>query len=482
MAVNPLHEVEGAQDHPTPVGMIDDATDNATDNAIDNAVDKTADGTADSAPHSPIEAALQSLIDLNGPALLFESDRLASDLRERCPDAEREISVLLRALDVQVPQDLLSAHTDEDLQSLLPRLAKQLSDRKRLATGASTWAVRTWARALGLSVFATGALPERLYADVVPSALDGRIPPRAWNAESDSGHGGEVGIARLDPKPPRWRPKALALWVTIGTTLVVLIAVIATGLASFRAPPREIPQVTSGKPVVGDGSKRNVGADIKDSAPLKKTVDSVAAPAAPPVIVAIAAPRTIVAGKPSTLTIVYAIGEGKIERIERKVIDGVEAFEPDATMTTRISELPSPKAGTVSYPLEALSAPSRSTIEFTLIDHDGARSAPKSIVLDVVGREPRQGSLDTVAQPVLASRVCTSATCGRVVAVRELGVGETIVGASSSGGSQNARREKTYEVTVLTDNGTTHLLTQAARWKKGARVRVIANTITAVNG
>ena len=335
MAVNPLHEFERAPDVPSaPLGDSDSAGDSPTPGVVA--------GPAD----SPIETALRSLIDLNGPALLFESDRLASDLRERCSDAEREISVLLRALDLQAPHELLGAHTDEDLQSLLPRLAKQLSDRKRLSIEASTWAVRTWARGLGLSVFATGPLPERLYADVV-------VPPAV------------VSPAAMPSTPRRAsrRSKASSLWIAAG---VALVAVIAAGLASFHAPPSASARIAASEPPIEDWKKR------EEIAPVKTTV---------PVIAAIEAPRPVV---------------------------------PEA-----------------------------------------ARSEPKRI------------QLDTVPQARIASRECTSATCGKIVDVREL--------ASSRGG-------KTYEVTIVTDNGTTHLRTQDTRWKKGARVRVIANTIAAVNG
>lgn len=334
MAVNPLHEFERHPDEtPAPLGDPDSAVDSPTPDAVI--------GPAD----SPIETALQSLIDLNGPALLFESDRLAADLRERCPDADREISVLLRALDLQVPQELLGTHTDEDLQSLLPRLAKQLSDRKRLSNEASTWAVRTWARGLGLAVFATGPLPERLYAEVVPpAALSAAAMPSA-------------------ARPGNRRSKASSMWIA---ACVAIVAVIAAGLASFHAPPAASARVVRGEPPIDDRSMREEIAPAKDAAP---------------VIAAIEAPRPVV---------------------------------PEA-----------------------------------------ARS------------EPRRIALDPVPQARIAARECTSATCGKIVDVREL---------AANG------RGKTYEVTILTDNGTTHLRTQETRWKKGARVRVIANTIAAVSG
>src|SRR5215472_10279478 len=96
-----------------------------------------------------IGGTLKSLLDRYGVALLGESARLRGLLQDECPNAKREISVLLQALDERVPQDLLRVHSGEPIGSLSPRLAKRLEDEKSISVHASRWAVNTWAQGLG---------------------------------------------------------------------------------------------------------------------------------------------------------------------------------------------------------------------------------------------------------------------------------------------------------------------------------------------
>lgn len=531
----------------------------------------------------PIEIALTSLIDLHGPSLLFESDRLESDLRDLCPDAEREISVLLTALDEEVPQDLLSVHTDEDLQGHLPRLAQRLTERKGLSPGASNWAVRTWARSLGLAVFATGALPDILYVPaVVPRAVGVRIETEADGADAELGEFLPRRQARAATEGRRFNQSNL--WITMVAAAVALIAI---WFGSFYYK-LAITRVATTEPLVGDGRERDVfvsfessrvgvesvqirfvrgdgpwdrqpstvhvsreaaskgrtpagrismrtakpanatfeyvllAADGKRSAPFEKTFEIAPGPALPPVITEIDVPP-IVAGRPFALTIDYGQGTGRVAEIERKVIASTTTWKPEARMTLTPG-LADTKAGTLSYPFEPIGMASQSTVQFTLLDGDGVRSQPKSVVLDVaapsaravpstrVASSARAVSPDRVApsnriapsdgvvapgrvvssprsNPSVrnASKGCTGATCGRVVAVREVAAQpeESGLGAAASAlfgklfGRPNDRPPKLYQITVRMDNGTTRVMTKTTRMQNGARVRVAGNTIVA---
>lgn len=487
------------------------------------------DATHRSRPDSAIEGALRALLDLYGPAMLFEPDRLATDLRAHHPEAEREIPVLLEALAEQVPQDLLGAHTEADLQDLLPHLIDRLSDRKSLTPAASAWAVRTWARGLGFAVDVAGALPAHLY---VATGLGPAV---------DAGAGASAAPVP-DPERQGSRSRRFLPWLAI---VAALVAGIAVWKGSFDDTP-VITQVTTGTPLIGDGRKREVfvtfeanRADVKNlevrfvrgdgawdrqplsievspaamargrvaagqialrtsrpatatfayvlvaadgepSAPFEKTFEFAPAPTqsaasesarptataieppvtpAGPVITSISVPRPLVAGRAFSVTIAYRDGASKLDRIERKIIESTVRWQP-GTLAVEASTLPRQAPGLVKFPFGALRVASRSTLEFTLVDRDGVRSAPQRATFDVAAPPVRR-----------ASAACTSATCGRVVSVREI--------ALQADGSR--RGERTYEVAVRTDNGTLHLLTQTTRWKPGTRVRVIANTVTKVN-
>ena len=514
MAVNPLHEIGSPLDQATPADPRESA----------------------------IEAALQSLIDLYGPGLLFASGRFERSLRDQFPDAQREISVLVHALAEQVPQELLSVHTDEDLQNLLPQLAQRLSDHLSLTQGAADWAVRTWARGLGLAVFSTGTLPDSLYREgSIAAAVESGIEGATDSAEKALWRRDALVTSRSAEKSGRWRSGPFNLWVTVVATLV---AVIAIWFASFY-DVLEITRVTSSEPLIGDGKMRDVlmaftarrvdvesvqirlvrgdgppdhqaftvrvspeaaaagltgagqiglrtttpstatyeyvliGTDGKRSAPFEKTFAIAAGPAQPPVITAIAVPHDTVAGQPFDLTIAYGQGSGSIAKIERKVIASTVAWQPRIA-TTPTSVLPGPKAGAVTYPFGAIAMPSQSTFAFTLVDINGVRSEPRRVAIDVVAPAP--------PPPRVVSNRCTSATCGRVVAVREVdgkaeasGVGPMVTGFFGRlFGHKTDRAAKLYRITVRMDDGTTQVMSKPTRWPSGARVRVVGNSIVAI--
>jgi hypothetical protein len=83
---------------------------------------------SDSLFNNAVPPALKSLIDRYGAGLLGEPSRLRWLLQDECPQAKKEISVLLLALDERVPQDLLRVYSGEPIQSLSPRLAKRLAE------------------------------------------------------------------------------------------------------------------------------------------------------------------------------------------------------------------------------------------------------------------------------------------------------------------------------------------------------------------
>ena len=144
---------------------------------------------------------------------------------------------------------------------------------------------------------------------------------------------------------------------------------------------------------------------------------------------------------------------------------------------TDTPELRGQKSGAVSYPFEAINTPMQSTFEFTLVDSAGVRSEPKRIVLEVV------------SPPRAAPSGCTSATCGRVVAVSEIKQPapvpdfRTAIKLAFSGAlnREATRSQKTYAITVRMDNGKTQVLRQNTPWRSGARVRVVGNRVAAVN-
>lgn len=421
-----------------------------------------------------IETALKALIDRHGPSILGESGRLKSFLQDECPHAKREISVLMQALDEQVPQDLLRVQSGEPLQSLAPRLAKRLSDQKALAPGASNWAVRTWARGLGISAVAFDPLEASGLGDSV-------VPPAAnegWIDFSVPNRHGDTSFSELPPLsdvPPENASAGTVAkhgnrWLAIGAALLVAVGV----WFGFFYHSLAITRVDAASAVVGDGKKQDVFVSFKPSSDVKgiqvrflrgdgkwdsQPININVAPDAAAQGRAQAGQIGMRTVKPATATFEYVLvaADGKQSEpfqktfeiaagpaqppvigainVPRSIVVGKPfsftiAYENGAgnvvqverkviesnvkwqsdEQTTKMSDLTNPKQGSVTYPFQAMNTPLHSTIEFTLVDADGVRSEPKRVVLDVVPPSVRTANAEVG---------CTASTCGKVVAVRE---------------------------------------------------------------
>lgn len=119
----------------------------ANANGDDMTDDASESGSADAA-----RSALASMIDLHGPALLHEPDRLKRQLDAALPDARRDVELILASLTAEVPHALLAAHSDGQLRALFPQLVDRLVRGTGVERAAATWAVRTWAHALAVAV------------------------------------------------------------------------------------------------------------------------------------------------------------------------------------------------------------------------------------------------------------------------------------------------------------------------------------------
>jgi len=92
---------------------------------------------------------LRKLLEQFGPDLARDSHRLGALLRDECGEYKREISVIMLALEEEVPDALRTA--GGGLAVTIPRLAKGLQEVRAIDENAARWAVDTWAHALGLA-------------------------------------------------------------------------------------------------------------------------------------------------------------------------------------------------------------------------------------------------------------------------------------------------------------------------------------------
>jgi outer membrane lipoprotein SlyB len=380
-----------------------------------------------------VPPALKALVDRFGAELLAEPARLRGLLADEVPQARKEISVLMLALEERVPQDLMRVHSGESASSLTPRLARRLTEEKSLSPDAARWAVNAWAYGMGLEAI----------VDSQP-------------AREEPGFGGAAGAAALaggqaaanqtyDRSLPRPAPVPVppSPWsnrmVQIGAAAVAAI-VIGGGAWWYSTPKLEIARVETagvfignGKPqpvyidfdarnvqvrsvevklVKGDGNwgQTNwkaevtpegpnrvaagtlavntstpitatfeyvlVGADGKRSEPFQRTFDVL-----PPLtITKISVPRSMQVGREFALDIAFQKSAAEVVRIERKVVDSTQPWaQNEVAQQIKIGA----DATSLQYKFEPFAKPTRATLEFTLVDAAGVRSEPVRVALNV---------------------------------------------------------------------------------------------------
>jgi Glycine zipper 2TM domain len=474
---------------------------------------------------------LRSLVDRYGITLLGEAGRLRGLLQDECPQAKREISVLLQALEDRVPQDLLRVHSGEPIGSLSPRLIKRLSDEKAMSPQASRWAVATWAQGLGLDV-ALGMHPDFVGTEDTPGHE--AIVPMAANEEFSD---------HLKVPPP---PRKVPPWAMAAGAVALLVAC----WFAFFQPKMEISSVDMPGPFVADGKPRPVavhfsarnsavrsvevrfahgdgnwntqpatydvaadaatsaqanagtlaysstkplnatfsyvliGNDGKRSAPFERTFAIV-----PPLVITdVSVPRPLLVGQNFAVTIKYQRSGADIVKVERHVVSSsVPWSQTDAVQPLTAADA----SGTVQYGFDAAQKPMRSTVEFVLVDAQGVRSDPKRVALNIGTVEPSGSgpgsvlSIQEIKTPGQATGL--GAVIGGVIGGvlgNTLGHGRGRVATTVAGGAGGAfagnqvessvRSTSVWHVTVRLDDGAVRTFSYSTppRWHIGDRVNV----------
>lgn len=207
-----------------------------------------------------VPAALQALLERYGPALLDEAGRLRGMLFDEVPSAKREISVLMLALDEQVPQDLVRASSREADPGLVPRLVRRLVDEKALALEAAHWAVGAWAAALGLAIAprSGAAAAESAASGFGASAAESASARSIPGLQPPAQTGGHPGSSAGTPVPPVLAQRPMtgfsAASSTVRAGLLALGLVLAVGGGWWYSRMRlAVAGVEALGPLLGDG-------------------------------------------------------------------------------------------------------------------------------------------------------------------------------------------------------------------------------------
>jgi nitrous oxidase accessory protein NosD len=101
--------------------------------------------------NSLVREKLREIIDKHGRSLAESPKRCEALLRDYCGQYKREINVLVRALEQRVAADLMNSSKATPAIVLRARLSRRLQDELGLSEESSTWAVDSWALALGVA-------------------------------------------------------------------------------------------------------------------------------------------------------------------------------------------------------------------------------------------------------------------------------------------------------------------------------------------
>lgn len=441
-----------------------------------------------------VPGALKGLVDRFGTTLLGDAQRLRGLLADEVPQAKKEISVLLLALEERVPQDLMRVHSGEPISSLSPRLARRLTDDKALSPDAARWAVHAWAQGLGVQ---SVLLSQPVLADAGPTTQEGAaagfathhsaanqafdavptpVPvPSPWDDKRV--RIGASGLAALVlgaalwwfsvPKLDITRVETQGLFIGNGKPVPVFIDyearntqlrsaevrlvrgdgdwgqtswkvdITPEGSQSSRVAAGTL-QISTARPVSATFEYVLVSADGKRSAPFQRTFDVVP----PLVITKVNVPRPTLVGNDFALDFAFQKSAAEIVRVERKVVD---SNQPWAQNEHAVQLKLGADATAFQYKFDAFPKPTRATLEFTLVDAAGVRSEPVRVALNVTApgaAAPGTGPGEVVAVKQIgnasASDWTTAATtaAGAVLGFitgRQIGKGGVRTGATLIG-------------------------------------------------
>lgn len=483
-----------------------------------------------------VPAALKALIDRFGVALLGESTRLRGLLQDDCPQSKKEISILLQALEERVPQDLLRVHSGEPVQSLSPRLSKRLADEKAMSVSASRWAVHAWAHGLGVEHALPAEPPSPEMASAANEPFSAASQPVAKAASPLADKRVRIGLAAaaalvvvalgwwmLAAKVEVTRVDATAPLVGNGRPIPVFIEFearnfdvrsvevrfvrgdgtwnpsswrfdVGSGAAAQGRAPAGTLQYATAKPMSSTFEYTLVGANGKRSTPFERTFDIL-----PPIAITdIKVPRPLRVGREFAVTLQYQKGTTDVVQVERKVVDSnVPWAQPDAVQQVKLTG----ESGRYEYKFDAFPKPTKSTVEFVLIDANGVRSDPVRVALDVASAATGGPGVGTVLSIAEVKQKGEATGVGAVIGGliggvlgRQVGGGRgrdvsTVAGVAGGAYAgheieKNARSNSSWDTTVRFDDGSTRVIRTATapRWRVGERVHFGNGTLTPAGG
>jgi outer membrane lipoprotein SlyB len=403
--------------------------------------------------NNDVAGVLRGLYGKFGAQILAQPPRLASLLRDECPEHRREISALVKALEEHVPQDLLNSQSGEPPGSLASRLSKRLSEEHLLHREASSWAVWAWAHGLGLGdEYRSDALEQpELHSEIVVEPGPQPLPSAG---ESRGAPSSQVPRQQPVPVPDPLPPARHQLWPVLIAAVVLIGLGIAAKQTIFKAPPPP-----------------------------------------PPHIASIQVPPRLRVGKPYTFAIHFDSAPAGVVAVERHVVvSNVQWVEPNSNQ--KVSGMEAQSQGTIQYAFVPESKPLQATLQFVLVDRNGQRSQPQTVSYEVTpipvvcnecGTIYGIERFDEARKPKGFGAVAGAVVGGLLGSLVGKGRGKTVAtaaGVVGGGFAGNAIEghmagQSHWEITVKLNGGRKQVIESQTEpaWHVGQRVKVINGQI-----
>lgn len=247
-----------------------------------------------------------------------------------------------------------------------------------------------------------------------------------------------------------------------------------------RTPTQEQPSTTSierapaapSKPVDERDAGETATASSSEPPPTSQApapTEPAAGPAhvpapTPPRIVRIDVPR-IVAGRSFQVALRVDADASRIASLERRIV-GSDVTWPSTVTTIPSAELVRTKDGALLASFAPIARPSSTTAQFTVVDRDGRRSAPKNVTLRAVEDAYMSTATSSAAPSAASSRAvdyCAQAECGTVASATRSDV------------------PGVWDVEIRMDDRATHTVRQTTPWPTGTRVQRRGSTFVSID-
>ena len=148
---------------------------------------------------------LRRILAKHGKEVCSDARRCENLLKDACGSYQREINVLVNAIEERVPLDLLAGSRSMPAELLLTRLEKRLEEQTAMTAEAASWAVSSWALALDIATDAEIEAREKRAKSSLPISKAEKISPNNTANKSNV-----PNVNRTNPvQPPKTQTSPL---------------------------------------------------------------------------------------------------------------------------------------------------------------------------------------------------------------------------------------------------------------------------------